>query len=91
MNSNNNSGFWTVVFLVVIIAAIVGSLSSNNSSSSSSSSQYGTGPTAGADRGSFEHRYVTERFKQEGYSTAESQQAADAIIKFQNAQKARQR
>lgn len=43
------------------------------------------------DRGSFEHRYATERLKQEGYSKAEAQQAADAIIKFHNAQQNRKR
>lgn len=36
-----------------------------------------------------EHRYVRERFRQEGYSDREAQQAADAIIKFNNAQKNR--
>jgi hypothetical protein len=41
------------------------------------------------DRTSFEHRYVQERFKQEGYSQSEARQAADAIIKFHQAQEAR--
>jgi hypothetical protein len=37
---------------------------------------------------SFERRYVEERFKQEGYNSADSAQAADAILKFQRAQEA---
>lgn len=41
------------------------------------------------DRSSLEHRYVQERFRQEGYNRSDSQQAADAIIKFQRAQEAR--
>lgn len=51
-------------------------------------------PTGGTttyqpDPTSFNHRYATERFRQEGYSQAESQQAADAVVKFHEAQKRR--
>lgn len=41
------------------------------------------------DRNSIEHRYVRERFRQEGYNSSEAQQAADAIIRFHEAQKNR--
>jgi hypothetical protein len=43
------------------------------------------------DRGSFEHRYANERFKQEGFSSKDAQTAADAVYKFNQAQKARKR
>jgi hypothetical protein len=48
-----------------------------------------TPPSSSVDRSSPEHRYAKERVKLEGYSDKESQQAADAIIKFHNAQKNR--
>jgi len=47
--------------------------------------------TVNVDRGSFEHRYATERFKQEGFSGKDAQTAADAVYKFNQAQKARKR
>lgn len=76
-------GFLIVAVCVLsLISAMVG-----GGNSGSSSSSY----TPSADRGSFEHRYATERFKQEGYSSSESQQAADAVVKFLNAQEARKR
>ena len=80
----NNNGMWVVVVLAIGAGLIVSALSGNNSGSS-------TVPSPSVDRSSFEHRYATERLKQEGYSGSEAQQAADAIIKFHNAQKARQR
>lgn len=43
------------------------------------------------DRNSFEHRYANERFKQEGFSSKDAQTAADAVYKFNQAQKARKR
>lgn len=84
--SNKNEGgggLWILIVIVFGIAMLLQSLGGGSSSSSVSSSP------AGVDRGSFEHRYATERFKQEGYSAAESQQAADAVIKFHNAQQNR--
>lgn len=38
-----------------------------------------------------EHRYVEQRMRREGMSNKEARQAADAVIKFHEAQKARQR
>lgn len=81
MNQSNNGGIWVIVAIVVGIALLGNLLGGGGSSSTSSVST--------PDRNSFEHRYVTERFKQEGYSSSESKQAADAIIKFHNAQEAR--
>jgi hypothetical protein len=34
----------------------------------------------------FQHEYAKQRFKLEGYSDADSTQAADAIMRFQRAQ-----
>lgn len=34
-----------------------------------------------------EHKYVQERFKQEGFTKEESQRASDAIYRFQQSQK----
>lgn len=39
--------------------------------------------------GSPEHDYAARRLKMEGYSDREAKDGADAIIKFQNAQRAR--
>jgi hypothetical protein len=84
MNQNNSGGSLSPIVIIgaiiVIIASFIGS----------SGTTQRTTPAA-PDRSSFEHRYATERFKLEGYSDSESKQAADAIIKFHNAQQARQR
>lgn len=82
--SNSNSGVWLIVLIVVGVAMFLNALGGGGSSSSST-----TTSAPSVDRGSFEHRYATERLKQEGYSSSEAQQAADAIIKFHNAQKNR--
>lgn len=76
---NQNSGFWIVVLALVGFAALLNAIGGNSGGSS----------TPSPDRGSFEHRYATERLRQEGYNKSEAQQAADAIIKFHNAQKNR--
>lgn len=82
--ANNNSGSYpwfgfliAAIFIFSFISALVG----GNSGS--------TPPPA--SNNTFEHRYATERFKQEGYSQRESQQAADAVVKFLQAQEARKR
>lgn len=88
MSNNNNGDFSWLGFLVVavFVLSVISAMFGNNNSGSSSSTY-----TSSPDRGTFEHRYATERFKQEGYSTSESQQAADAVVKFLNAQEARKR
>lgn len=78
---NNSSGLWTILIIAFVLGvAMLGAVSNNSSSTSS---------PAPVDRGSFDHRYATERFKQEGFSDTEAKQAADAVIKFHNAQKNR--
>lgn len=81
---NKNSNIWLVIIFVVGVSVFIQALTGGGNTSSSVSSSSGSD-----NRGSFEHRYATERFKQEGYSAAESQQAADAVIKFHNAQQNR--
>ncbi|NDD52566.1 hypothetical protein EBZ39_01590 [bacterium] len=85
MKQNNSSGggfgpVFIVMLIIGIIAAFIGSANMPHQSA-----------TFEPDRSSVEHRYVKERFKLEGYSDAESKQAADAILKFHNAQQARKR
>lgn len=87
--ANNNDGqfsWFGILIVVVFVVSLISAMFGNNSGSSSSSSY-----TPSVDRGTFEHRYATERFKQEGYSTSDSQQAADAVVKFMKAQEARKR
>lgn len=80
--SNNQSGgsLWPFVIFIFVCATLVQIIFGGASSSSSY-----TPPRDNL----FERRYVEERFKQEGYSRAESAQAADAILKFQRAQETR--
>lgn len=79
--ANNTNGFMGGLLLIfvfmLLMAALIGSAS--NSSLSGAPSQ----PS------SAEQRYVEERFRQEGYSRAESEQAAAAVLKFHRAQQAR--
>lgn len=74
---NQSNGFWIVVVVLIGIAALLNAIGGNSNSNYSPP----------VDRGSFEHRYATERLRQEGYSGREAQQAADAITRFNNAQK----
>ena len=84
-NQNNGAGVWTIIIALFVIAAIISMLTGGGSTSSTAPTTYS--PSAG----SFERRYAKERVKLEGYSDRESAQAADAIIKFHNAQQARQK
>ena len=85
-NDSKDNGIWFFVLFIVGIVTFIQILTGGGSSSSSVSSS-----SDDVNRGSFEHRYATERFKQEGYNSTESQQAADAVIKFHNAQQNRKR
>lgn len=69
---------WGVI-AIGLLATVIGSC--QNSGGGSSSTSYTP------SRSSVEHRYATERFKQEGLSSNDAQKAADAVIKFHNAQK----
>lgn len=79
--AQNTNGFMSGLLLIFVfmtlLAALIGSAS--HSSPSGASSQ----PS------SAEQRYVEERFRQEGYSRAESEQAAAAVLKFHRAQQTR--
>ena len=82
-NEQSSAGGWVILFLG--FAFIVGSIDSCSGPSGS------TGGTSASSSysGTPEHRYATERFRQEGLSDSEARQAADAVIKFHNAQKNR--
>lgn len=79
-DKSNGCGF--IIIAVVVLAFLSSLLQSCTNNDNASYS-----PTP--DRSSFEHRYAKERVKLEGYSDSEAQQAADAIIKFHEAQKRR--
>lgn len=83
MNQNNNGCgvLIAVLFAGSLFSAMISSCTNNNSGSA----------TYTPDRGSFEHRYATERVKMEGYSDKEAAQAADAIVKFLEAQERQKR
>lgn len=82
MSAQGTGPTWGVILVVLFIFAMMLQLVKGVATSSTPA------PTI-PDRTSFEHRYVQERFRQEGYNQSEAQQAADAIIKFQRAQEAR--
>lgn len=75
-------------WLVLLFIAAVVALSSLGAAINKNNASY-VPSNFGVDRSTFEHRYVTERFKQEGFNKQDSQKAADAVIKFLNAQEAR--
>lgn len=79
--AKSGDNMW-VILVVIFGLGMLASLFSNNNSPAPATFQI--------DASSPEHRYVKERFKLEGYSDADSKKAADAIYKFNQAQKARQ-
>lgn len=84
-NTSNNGGvnFMFVLIVGIVVATILNMLGGSGAT---------TAPTTTSNAGtSAERQYVTNRFRQEGYSEAESRQAAEAVLKFHEAQKARQR
>jgi hypothetical protein len=83
MNRDEKQSMAPVFIIVLLIGALFSIVVANRVTTERA--------TFAPDDSSFEHRYVKERFKLEGYNDAESKQAADAIIKFHNAQQARQR
>lgn len=84
--NNGTAWMWLIVLGLAIITAL---FKTNNTGSSTNSPTTINYAPAGVDRNSFEHRYAKERVKLEGYSDRESAQAADAILKFHNAQQNR--
>lgn len=81
MSSSNNTSIWPIVWVVVGVAVVLQMLANNNTPA----------PAPTVNSNSFEYRYAKERFKQEGFSNAESATAAEAVVKFHEAQKARNR
>lgn len=81
MSNSNNTSIWPIVWIVIGVAVVLQMFTNNNTTSST--------PTV--DSNSFEYRYAKERFKQEGFSNADSATAAEAVVKFHEAQKARNR
>lgn len=80
---NNTTSMWPVLIILLFVGALLSTFVSNN--------RVPTPATFEPDPTSREYRYVKERVKLEGYSDREAAQAADAIMKFHNAQQARQR
>jgi hypothetical protein len=72
--------FWVaLIFGLALISALFNGGGSSSSNSRSSS----------VDTNSFDYNYAKNRFKVEGYSDEDSRKAAEAIIKFQQAQERR--
>jgi hypothetical protein len=83
---HDDAGIWSLMAIVFIIGTFVSMVIGGVTNTSSTPTQMFS-----PDTGSFEHRYVKERVKLEGYSDKEASQAADAIMKFHNAQQARKK
>lgn len=85
MNKNAQQEMNPVTMFIIglIILTAIGSMFGGGSSSSSSYT------SSSPDRTSSDYRYVERRMQREGMSQSEAQQAADAVIKFHEAQKAR--
>jgi hypothetical protein len=88
-STNNLSWIWWGILGLALLSALFKTNDSSTSSSTSGSSYSSSSAPVGVDRNSFEHRYAKERVRLEGYSDREAEQAADAIIKFHNAQQNR--
>ena len=82
MANSNNGSIWPIVLIIFGIAFVLQLFSGNSSSTTTS-----TAPTV--DSNSFEYRYTKERFKQEGFNSSDADTAARAVLKFHEAQKAR--
>jgi hypothetical protein len=80
---NNNKSIWPILFIVLFAGVFIQTLLGCHESPSGNSS------TPRSEPNSFEYRYAKERLKQEGYSDKNSATAAEAILKFHNAQKNR--
>jgi hypothetical protein len=76
-SQSNGNSLWFIVIVLAVLAALMNMIGGNNTSNT----------VPATNRNTFEHRYATERFRQEGLNKSEAQQAADAVIKFHNAQK----
>lgn len=79
--TNKNNAFITLAAALLCGILFLQSITGCDNQSSST--------TYTPDRGSFDHRYATERFRQEGMNRADAEKAADAVIRFQRAQQNR--
>ena len=86
-NNNNSFGFFQVVFIAAILGVIIAITAACARTNAPTTQSF----EPAAESTSREYRYAKERVKLEGYSDREAAQAADAIMKFHNAQQARQR
>lgn len=80
MSSNNKDygSFWLVIMLAFCLGLLVQLFQIKNTTPPPS---FDPAPTTQSD-----YRYVERRFQQEGYSSSDAQTAAQAVIKFHNAQ-----
>ena len=84
MSQKSDGGVWTLVIIVFCVSLIISAFTTKTMTTSAPT-------TYSPNTDSFEYRYAKERVKMEGYSDREAAQAADAIVRFHEAQKARQR
>lgn len=75
----NAKVFIAVIFGLALLSAIINSGGSSSSTTSSNS----------VNTGSSEYNYARNRFRAEGFSDADSRKAAEAVIKFNQAQQRR--
>lgn len=78
MSNSNNTSFWPLILVAAVLGALVQIIAGGNDSS-----------PAPTNTNSAEYRYTKERFKQEGFSNSDADTAAKAVLKFHEAQKAR--
>ena len=81
MRSNNNNDY-SSVWLVIMLAfclGMLGQLFQNKNTAATATSD----PTPAAQS---DYQRVEQRFRREGYSDSDAQTAAQAVIKFHNAQ-----
>lgn len=81
-NNSNDKGMGAgmLLFIGVIVVTILSAMFNGNSNTQST---YTTAPSTP------ERRYVEGRFRAEGFSDKDSKTAADAVLKFHEAQKNR--
>lgn len=78
-NDNDYSSVWLVIMVVFCFGVLAQLLQRKDTSPPPS---FDPTPATQSD-----YRYVERRFQQEGYSSSDAQTAAQAVIKFHNAQK----
>lgn len=83
-NSSDNSLIWLVCGLILVSTVFVNMFAANDASNLPSTPQ-----TSDPASHTPEYQYARTRFRQEGYSAAESDAAASAVYKFHQAQQAR--